>query len=85
MIHIDVKKLGQIHVGGGGRLGPAQSARIHNTGNIRVGFDYVHVAVNDHSRLSFVEAHPERRVPAAPDSSPGQPPSRHPTGRRRKG
>ncbi len=55
LIHIDVKKLGRIPDGGGWRLdGPATID--HNKGRVRskqLGFDYVHVAVDDHSRLAF--------------------------------
>ncbi|MBP3045211.1 IS481 family transposase [Arthrobacter jiangjiafuii] len=61
MVHIDVKKLGRIPDGGGWRADPKQSARNHNTGHTRVGFDYVHVAVDDHSRLAFVEVHPDEK------------------------
>lgn len=61
MIHIDVKKLGRIPDGGGWRADPNQSIRNHNTGHTRVGFDYVHVAVDDHSRLAFVEVHPDEK------------------------
>lgn len=63
MIHIDVKKLGRIPDGGGWRADPNQSARNHNTGHTKVGFDYVHVAVDDHSRLAFVEVHPDEKGP----------------------
>ena len=63
MIHIDVKKLGRIPAGGGWRADPNQSLRNHNTGHNRVGFDYVHVAVDDHSRLAFVEVHPDEKGP----------------------
>jgi transposase InsO family protein len=56
LVHIDVKKLGHIREGGGwwvhGR-GGAQS-RAARSGP-RVGYDYVHVAVDDHSRLAYVE------------------------------
>ncbi|WP_345428984.1 IS481 family transposase, partial [Pseudonocardia xishanensis] len=56
LVHIDVKKLGHIRAGGGwwahGR-GSVQ-ARASRSGP-RVGYDYVHVAVDDHSRLAYVE------------------------------
>ena len=61
MIHIDVKKLGRIPDGGGWRADPNQSVRNHTKGHTRVGFDYVHVAVDDHSRLAFVEVHPDEK------------------------
>jgi transposase InsO family protein len=61
LIHVDVKKLGKIRPGGGWRVhgrGSAQGKANHAAGNKRggrVGYDYVHVAVDDHSRLSYVE------------------------------
>jgi transposase InsO family protein len=61
LIHIDVKKLGRIPDGGGWRADPDQSLRNHAAGHARVGFDYVHVAVDDHSRLAFVEVHPDEK------------------------
>jgi transposase InsO family protein len=56
LIHIDVKKLGRIREGGGWRAHGRDSAqsRAARTGP-RVGYDYVHVAVDDHSRLAYVE------------------------------
>ncbi len=50
LVHVDVKKLGRIPVGGGwrvhGRLGH------HHTG---IGYDYIHSAVDDHWRLAYSE------------------------------
>jgi transposase InsO family protein len=56
LVHIDVKKLGHIRDGGGWRVHGRDSAqsRASRTGP-RVGYDYVHVAVDDHSRLAYVE------------------------------
>ena len=55
LVHLDVKKLGRIPEGGGwrshGRAGYSP-LRDHKT---RVGFDYVHAAVDDHSRLAYAE------------------------------
>lgn len=58
LIHIDVKKLGRIPSGGGWRAhgrGPKPSIRR------AVGYDYVHSAVDDHSRLAYSEIHPDER------------------------
>lgn len=56
LVHIDVKKLGRIPTGGGWRMhGRASRARSHR----RVGFDYVHAAIDDHSRLAYAEIHPD--------------------------
>jgi transposase InsO family protein len=55
LIHIDVKKLGRIPDGGGWRAeGP--TADDHHGRRFRgTGFDYVHAAVDDHSRLAYAE------------------------------
>jgi len=56
LIHIDVKKLGRIPTGGGWRvIGPEHRMRAR-PGH---GFDYVHAAIDDHSRLASAEIHPD--------------------------
>ena len=51
LIHIDVKRLGRIPDGGGWRIhGRTTEARRHRL----VGFDYVHAAIDDHSRLAYL-------------------------------
>jgi len=56
LVHIDVKKLGRIPDGGGWRLdGPAALDHRGGTKQRRMGFDYVHAAVDDHSRLAYAE------------------------------
>lgn len=51
LIHVDVKKIGRIPDGGGWRAwGRDKVKRKH-----RVGYDYVHSAVDDHSRLAYSE------------------------------
>lgn len=59
MVHIDVKKLGRIPDGGGWRV----HGREANTRNRKnpIGFDYVHAAVDDHSRLAYAEIHPDEK------------------------
>lgn len=60
LIHVDVKKLGRIPAGGGWRmLGRDAGHRDRKTG---VGYDYLHVAVDDHSRLAYVEALADERA-----------------------
>ena len=62
LLHIDVKKLGRIPVGGGWRIdGP--DAIDHSRGRVRsqkLGMDRVHVAIDDHSRLAFVRVLPDQ-------------------------
>ncbi|CAM5415902.1 IS481 family transposase [Streptomyces narbonensis] len=58
LIHVDVKKLGRIPDGGGHKTNGRQAGR-----PIRgMGFDYVHSAVDDHSRLAYSEIHPNEKV-----------------------
>ncbi|MGE7389889.1 IS481 family transposase [Streptomyces sp. NPDC004126] len=58
LIHVDVKKLGRIPDGGGHKTNGRQAGR-----PIRgMGFDYVHSAVDDHSRLAYSEIHPDEKV-----------------------
>jgi transposase InsO family protein len=69
LIHFDVKKLGKIPQGGGKRFfdpGWAETgAGNSRPGRSRRGFDYLHVAVDDHSRYAYVEALPDEKGPTA--------------------
>jgi transposase InsO family protein len=62
LVHMDVKKLGRIPVGGGwrahGRMEVPDPKR--KSGN---GFDYVHSLVDDHSRLAYSEILPDEKGP----------------------
>jgi hypothetical protein len=55
LIHIDVKKLGRIPSGGGHRVLGRSAATRPQSG--RIGYDFVHAAIDDHSRLAYVEVH----------------------------
>lgn len=61
LIHMDVKKLGRIPDGGGWRIHGPGSSREHQRKHQRVGFDYVHGVVDDHSRLAYAEIHPDEK------------------------
>ena len=58
LIHIDVKKLGRIPDGGGWRAHGRQSRPNRRRGQ---GFDYVHSAIDDHSRLAYSEILPDEQ------------------------
>ena len=63
LVHMDVKKLGRIPAGGGWR---AHGRAMGSTGFMkrhRVGFDYVHSLVDDHSRLAYSEVLPDEKGP----------------------
>ena len=63
LVHIDVKKLGRIRKGGGWRMHGREMGKSHYRHDEPVGFDYLHVAVDDHSRVAFVQALPDERGP----------------------
>jgi transposase InsO family protein len=61
LVHVDVKKLGRIPPGGGWRMrGREHVPDSHTT---RVGYDYVHSAIDAHTRLAFSEIHADERGP----------------------
>jgi transposase InsO family protein len=69
LIHVDVKKLGRIEGGAGKRVGgrtPGRyrprrletNGRLHGT----IGWEFVHVAVDDYSRLAYAEVLPDEKA-----------------------
>jgi transposase InsO family protein len=71
LVHIDVKKLGRIEGGAGWRVrgGPQHYNRTFTDkdGHRRttVGYEYVHVAVDDYSRLAYAEVLPDEKAATA--------------------
>ena len=72
LLHIDVKKLGRIEGGAGKRVGgrlpgKGRPRRNDGTGSRRglTGWEYVHVAVDDYSRLAYAEVLPDERAATA--------------------
>jgi transposase InsO family protein len=61
MIHVDVKKLGRIPAGGGWRSRGREATVAHKHKRVRIGYDYIHTAIDDHTRLAYSEAHPDER------------------------
>jgi transposase InsO family protein len=64
LAHMDVKKLGRIPDGGGWR-GEGQTTVNHRSraNKTRLGYDYVHSLVDDHSRLAYSEVLPDEKGP----------------------
>jgi transposase InsO family protein/transposase-like protein len=62
LLHVDVKKLGRVPDGGGwrlhGRTEDVRGRKVHGSG---IGYDFLHVAVDDHSRVAYIEALPDER------------------------
>lgn len=62
LVHIDVKKLGRIPDGGGWRIQGGTNANHRSRLDTKpIGFDYVHAAVDDHTRLAYAEIHPDEK------------------------
>ena len=61
LVHVDVKKLGRIPPGGGWRMRGREHAEHHT--KHRVGYDYVHSAIDAHSRLAFTKILPNEQGP----------------------
>jgi transposase InsO family protein len=55
LVHMDVKKIGKIPPGGGWRVHGRESGRSTAQKKARIGYDYVHSVVDDHSRLAYSE------------------------------
>lgn len=51
LVHVDVKKVGRIPPGGGWKA-HGRSEEVRGRG---IGYDYLHAAVDDHSRFAYVE------------------------------
>src|SRR4051794_6625357 len=61
LVHMDVKKIGRIPAGGGWRALGRGAGSIARDRSRRVGFDYVHSLVDDHSRLAYSEILPDEK------------------------
>ncbi len=65
LVHLDVKRLGRIPEGGGRRFDPG-FAETGGAGRKRPGpkrgHDYIHVAVDDHSRFVYAECLPDEKA-----------------------
>ncbi len=73
LVHVDIKKLGNIPDGGGWRtVGRQQgggnsraTTPVRNGKHPVIGYSYIHSAVDDHSRLAYSEIHPDERKKTA--------------------
>ena len=72
LIHIDVKKLGRIVGGAGHRVVGRQSQRRNprrtdgsGVRRLQVGWECVHVCIDDATRLAYVEVLPDEQAPTA--------------------
>ncbi len=63
LVHMDVKKLARIPDGGGWRAHGRAAGSTSRDRATRVGYDYVHSLVDDHSRLAYAEILPDEKGP----------------------
>jgi transposase InsO family protein len=63
LVHVDVKKIGRIPPGGGWRAHGRAAGDTAAPKKAKTGFDYVHSAVDDHSRLAYSELLPDEKGP----------------------
>ena len=62
LVHIDVKKLGRIPDGGGHRIHGRAATTPRGLG---IGYDYIHSAVDDRSRVAFSQILPDESAATA--------------------
>ena len=63
LVHVDVKKIGKIPDGGGWKAHGRQMGSTGAQKRARIGYDYVHSMVDDHSRLAYSEILPDEKGP----------------------
>jgi transposase InsO family protein len=63
LVHVDVKKIGKIPDGGGWKAHGRQMGSTGAKKRAKIGYDYVHSMVDDHSRLAYSESLPDERGP----------------------
>jgi transposase len=61
LVHMDVKKLGRIPPGGGWKAHGRQMGSTSQRKKTKIGFDYIHSIVDDHSRLAYSEIHDDEK------------------------
>jgi transposase len=62
LVHVDIKKQGRIPAGGGWRVHGRAAVDSRHRGD---GYDFVHAAVDDRSRLAYAEILPDERKETA--------------------
>jgi len=63
LVHIDIKKQAKVRDGGGWRVHgrAARTLRNGKDGRPRLGYTYIHSAIDAHSRLAYSEVHADER------------------------
>jgi transposase InsO family protein len=61
LAHMDVKKIGKIPSGGGWKAHGRQMGSTRAKKRARIGYDYVHSLIDDHSRFAYSEILPDEK------------------------
>ena len=61
LVHVDVKKIGKIPDGGGWKAHGREMGSTAAKKKARIGYDYVHSMVDDHTRLAYSEILPDEK------------------------
>jgi transposase InsO family protein len=61
LVHMDVKKLGRIPPGGGWKAHGRKMGSTSAKKKARIGFDYIHSVVDDHTRIAYSEIHDDEK------------------------
>lgn len=61
LVHVDVKKIGKIPDGGGWKAHGRAMGKTSAQRRARIGYDYVHSMVDDHTRLAYSEILPDEK------------------------
>src|SRR5689334_9175893 len=61
LVHMDVKKLGRIHDGGGWKAHGREHGQTGAQKRAKIGYDYLHSLVDDHSRYAYTEILPDEK------------------------
>jgi transposase InsO family protein len=63
LVHMDVKKIARIPDGGGWRAHGRAQREATRDRTTKIGYDYIHCLVDDHSRLAYTEVLPDEKGP----------------------
>ena len=61
LLHVDVKRFARLPDGGGWRARGRRAAAHQKHKTVPAGYDCLHVAVDDHSRVAYLECHPDEK------------------------
>jgi transposase InsO family protein len=65
LVHVDVKKLGRIDPDGRHLRNDPRKPSLRRRGRRRIGWEYVHIAIDDASRLAYVEVLEDEKATTA--------------------